>query len=208
MNEILMELKKKIEKKEAKERENIPPRQVLLEGAWNYLDHISLRRYISLDTENLLRHTRPKENWMFPVCTIMGEKIDIGAFATICEKANEVMRREYGSFDNLSKLLGTTNDYERQIKELVMWLAVFPERTDELFELMFQEDAEAAYFIVFTPSDASSEIRLGDELPLPSMINVLNACLYTELVWERYEELAIRILNISNDDEDAGEDEE
>lgn len=100
--------------------------------------------------------------------------------------ANEEMRKEHGCF---------SEEFDDPLKELVSWCALFPEQRGRLLDLTFPRDEASMVpqgaVIVFSHMFGCS---MGDELPLPRMIAVLNAVFFLELVQNGEEELAKRLI--------------
>lgn len=160
------------------------PQEVLVAKAERFLDSVSLRHYISMTPDSLIGQTSCAPN------PLSYPKPDMDKVKACCHSANVEMRSCFGSFNTGS---------EDAIKEFISWCALFPERREELFRTAFpdsmndedDEDAIAPYSIVFVPANVS--IWLGDELPLPTMVNVLNASMYCELLRDGETELAKRL---------------
>lgn len=145
-----------------------------------HIEEIFKENELPEDLIALLKNTYPEKNWMF-LGTMDLEEIREG-----CEKANALMRQQYGSFKTS---LFEQKSFETEIKELVLWMALFPERNDELTDIAFGEDPERVYGIVFKPKPLDG-CRLGDELPLPSMVSLMNAILFRDYTRREEKDLA------------------
>ena len=154
--------------------------QEMVRKAERFLSYISLRRYMQLDLEELIGDTFAAEN---PLVYTDVDKQDLWDRTAA---ANEEMRKEHGRF---------SEEFDDPLKELVSWCALFPEQRKMLLDLTFPHDEASMVpqgaVIVFSHMFGCS---IGDELPLPRMIAVLNAVFFLELVQNGEEELAKRLI--------------
>lgn len=161
--------------------------QIILKKSEDFLSHISLRKYFErLDLATLLLCTDASKNWLY-----FGD-VDLDMISDGCQRASEKMRNDYGML-----YCGTEDIPYPEMKELVSWCALFPDKEKELlktaFKAMYDEDEDdmcalcpPEKSVVFTPGFGCAT---GDELPLPTMVQALRASILIRLIEEGEEEL-------------------
>lgn len=146
----------------------------LRKKADDYLNHISIRRYIgTLSIENLVEMTKVNENPLF--CGMSTTE-----FNKWCVKQNKIYRKRY----NVSSLFDkqeSTRICNPEIKEWLIWAAIMPAKRPSkilssncLFPL--------------------SGCQLGDELPIGMAVYVVNALLYLKFINEGETETAKKLI--------------
>ena len=170
--------KKMLEERDGIRREADKTPGQLLKAADRYLSHISLRRYIGrITSDALIAEAVPEEN---PLCF---RPMEVWERELVCGQANRKMRERYGSFKTA---------FGSQLTEFASWCALFPEHARELYELGFQvsEEQDPRCEVIF----GCGGCDMGDAVPLPTMVGVLNACMFRELMQDGEEDLAMSIL--------------
>lgn len=190
MKKVYEAFKQMLEKKPAadghRETASLCDPEKTLGSAKMFLSRISLRHYLKdMTPDSLIGETVVVSN---PLSFCGGAE----EVKERCLKANGMMRSEYGEFPCV---------FDDPVKEYAAWSALFPEKREEMYASAFpaedeDEDDEAddiEFSAVFCP--ASCICEMGDMLPLPTMIGVLNASMYAALMKRGEKALAESLLS-------------
>lgn len=151
----------------------------LLPTAKNYLNHISLRRYIGkIETENLWKNTLVETNPIYPFFS--GKKYDKAI--SHCRRYNKAMEEKYGTLDTSDMDIDSEDSRDTVFKRFILWQSV-GNREEEI-------DWDIANGFALTTSGCT----MGDRLPIGTAIQVVNASLFVELCELGREDLAEKII--------------